>query len=314
MPENKGSISRRKFLLGGVALGVAAAAGIGIAERKNEQPLEQTLPERIKSFGWEEAKNPQDLSAFTDALGDEYLRLTHSPRVTKNDLTDSGKLALTATNQEFLQLIHDVNPIYPTTQGQWGYTDYAIRKVFVDLETLQAQNQTNAGQSIAHALWDQWGYLDVTKRDTGKLINNPHFSIESPVSKENEAFRYYRGAEVYTNTYSGYDRVDGVVNETITLRRLIEQVGLDNIVVAGDYYRNGTDFFVKFTDTFIELNTLYQLHATSDFEQLATLVGQKLPGSENPLIKGIALFNGIQLSDKQLIQETGVFSVLPQSQ
>lgn len=161
------------------------------------------------------------------------------------------------------------------------------------------------------ACWHEWGHRDVQSRTDGELINNPDIFFYSPISDKNELWKEYRGQEVFTETHYGFLRLEEVVNETITVRMMIERVGLESVISAADYYRNGVDFFVKLTQKMnISLNDLYRFHSTSDFEGLAKLIGEKLPGNQPALNKGAALFLGIHRSDLSAIEQTGALEMI----
>lgn len=293
----------------------ALILGPGALLFKKSVEQEKSLKDKVHSFTWDNAQNSEKLEAFVENLANDYLQITRTPRLTKEDLLGTGRTTLSPTRNTFIESVRAVEPSYEPTETQWGYTDYKSRRVFIDLENLKKQSLTQnaeAGLALIDALWHEWGHLDVTERTSGELLNNRQTFFYSPVSNQNELFRKYRGGAVYTDTYYGYLRFEEVWNETITVRRMIEQVGLSSIISARDYYENGIDFFPKFTSAVnIPLSTLYQLHATSDFEGLAMLIGQNLPGNEPPLEKGIQLFNGIHQSNSGLIRETRAFEKIP---
>lgn len=287
---------------------VAGASALIATERRKEQPFKG----KVLSFTWEHAKSKDQLNEFTNRLAEEYIRLTKTKRVTKEDLVGQHKTSFYKSTDEFVKAVREVEPSFNRTKNQWGYTHYASKRVFIDLDTLEKQATTqhpSAGLALLDSLWHEWGHLDVSERTSGELINNPQKAyFHSPISNKNEPYRKYRGAAVYTDTYYGFLRFEEVLNETITVRRMVEQVGLEAVISARDYYENGIDFFPKFTSSAnIPLDTLYELHATSDFEGLAKLIGGHLPGKEDPLLKGKKLFIGIHDLNRSMIEETGVF-------
>lgn len=296
--------------------------GILTSFLKEKQP--KPFKEQVLTFGWDQV-NSKELEGFTGDLADEYLRLTKTNRITRSDLVGIGKMNFLNSREEMIKAIRILRPDFAPESEQWGYTDFKTGKVFIDLATLKEQIVTQAknnnldpnktaGMALLDAVWHEWGHVDVTERTQGELINNPKYFFRSPVSNKDEQFRRYRGAEVYTDTYYGFLRFEEVLNETITVRRVIEQVGLEMVVSAGGYYQNGVDFFPLFTSAVgIKLDDLYQMHATSDFEGITKLVGSKLPGEEDPLVKGSRLIVGIHQSNPRMIQETGVYRLLPQS-
>lgn len=283
----------------------------------------KSFKNRVLSFKWEQAKG-KGLESFTADLADEYLKLTGTSRLTKADLIGPGTTNYFPNRQDMVKAIREIDPNYEIARGTvWGYTDFKTRKVFIDLGTLKEQTTAAAkaskldpsniaGMALLDALWHEWGHKDITEKKEGQLLNNPDFYFLSPKSGQNEQFRRYRGAEVFTDTYYGLLRFEEVLNETITLRRMEEQTGIRTyLATPGDYFPDGVSFFPMFTIVAkIPLETLYQMHATSDFEGLAKLIGSHLPGQEDPLQKGVRLVIGIHQSNSQLIEQTGVHGVI----
>jgi len=341
LKENQKLISRRNFLkaalpggwipevikAGGVGkLSTAAKISIvkdaalllGGTNLAHEVLSEKTLKEKVLAFTWKDAEDKEKLKSYMESMADGYLELTKTERLKKEDLVGENRTSFYTDTIGFINSVREVEPHYEPPETQWGYTDFASKRVFIDLEKLKSQAQSQGGEAglaLIDGLWHEWGHLDVKERTSGELINNPDAFFQSPVSGNNEQFKSYRGGTVYTDTYFGYRHFDEVWNETITLRRMIEQVGLDQVHSAADYYENGVDFFPQFTSAAnIPLATLYEMHATSDFEGLAKLVGQNLPGEGPSLNKGISLFTGIHQSNPDWIRETGAFDLIPTAQ
>ncbi|MEK7617300.1 MAG: hypothetical protein AAB414_04550 [Patescibacteria group bacterium] len=313
------STSAKISIIKDIAIFIPSVSKFLLEKRAEEKPFR----DKVSSFTWEQAKGIE-LERFTEEVADEYLRLTKTTRIRKNDLIGRSKVNFYQNRDEMVKAIREVNPGFSPTLNQWGFTDYSSRKVFIDLGTLkeqvisQARSQDidpskTAGIAMLDALWHEWGHLDVTERSEGKLINNPQFYFHSPNSDRNEQFKRYRGAEVFTDTYFGFSRFEEVLVETIAVKRMIEQVGLKEVFSAADYYPNGVDFFPSFTSAVgISLDQLYQMHATSDFEGLVNIIGQKLPSNEDSLEKGSRLLVGIHRSDPQLITQTNALNLIPQ--
>lgn len=280
-----------------------------------------SFKEKVLSFRWEQAKGGE-FDRFVSNAADEYLRLTGSTRVSKADLTGSGRINFYQNRDQMMRAVKESVADFSPTPNQWGYTAYKDRKVFIDLGTLKNQTgvqakansldpDSTAGMALLDALWHEWGHLDIEERTQGQLINNPKYSFYSPESKKDEQFRRYRGAAVFTDTYYGFLRFEEVLNETITVKRMGEQVGLDKVFSAADYYQNGIDFFPLFTAAAgISLDDLYRMHSSSDFEGLNRLIGSKLPGDEGDLEKGVRLSVAIHRSDREVIRQTGIFSTI----
>lgn len=288
---------------------------------RERQP--RSFKDRVLSFGWDQAEG-RELRGFTSDLADEYLRLTRTDRITRADLVDPRKINYFSSREEMLREIGIIEPNFSIGQTQYGYANFESGRIFLDLSTLRDQvtssatmlskldpNKT-AGMALLDAIWHEAGHVDVKARDQGEWLNNPKFFFHSPKSNRDEQFRRYRGVEVFTDTYFGFLWFEEVLNETITFRRMTEQVGLERVISAKDYYQNGVDFFSLFTSSAgISLKDLYQLHATSDFEGLIKLLGSKLPGNRPADEKGMDLAVAIHQSNPQLIQQTGVYNLLP---
>lgn len=286
------------------------------------------IKERVLNFTWDRIKNwenPNDdseLAKLTTELANSYLGFSETKKVSLDDLKSKDRLKFDKDRDSFTRSVRTLEPDFRPTLSQWGYTHYASKRVFVDLGSLREQTiqQTpKVGLVLIDALWHEWGHLDVTERTTGELINKPEASfIYSPVSRKNEPYKRYRGGAVYTDTYYGFLRFEEILNETVTVRRMIEQVGLAEVVSSRDYYQNGVDFFPALTSKLgISLETLYQAHATSDFEGLAKLIGEKLPNDNYPpntppVLKGKVLFVAIHDSNRPIIAQTGALKLIGQ--
>lgn len=318
------STSSKISLLKDIAIFIPGAAAILIQRRTPERTDKTSFKEKVKSFTWEQAASRAELEKFIETLADEYLELTKTNRVKKEDLISKAKLNFYPNREEFIRAIREIAPEFSPTLQQFGFTHYESKRIFIDLGMLKQSSmeqgklggigpEKTAGLALLDALWHEWGHLDVTERTHGNFINNPELYFYSPKTNRNEQFKRYRGAAVFTDTYFGFLRFEEVLNETITVRRMIQQVGLEEIISAGDYYQNGIDFFPLFTSAVgISLDTLYQMHATSDFEGLTILIGQHLPGDGDAFEKGSKLLVGIHRSDPLRIQQTGVFNLIPQ--
>lgn len=287
---------------------VAATGGVGLLVK--EAVREKTLKEKVLAFSWQDAEDKEKLKSFVENLANEYLKLTKTPRLKKEDLIDEERKKFYQNRNDFTDAIRTVDPNFSPTQNQWGYAHYNTRRVFIDFDSLKKQVVTQgkeAGLALLDVLWHEWGHLDVEPRKEGKYINNPRASLlPAAPNLPPEIIRSYYGGMMKSDNYTDYQRFDEVWNETIIVRRMIEQVGLDAVIATGDYYENGIDFFPKFTSaTNIPLETLYQMHATSDFEGFAGLVGNLLPETQDPFIKGERLFIAIHKNDPQLIRQTG---------
>lgn len=307
------SFSRRQFL----KLSVAALAAMWLAACRRgatETAKPRSLKEEILAFTWEDALNEENRQGLISQLADKYLELTSSDRLTKEEMINS--ISFLNTRDEFIKAIQVVEPNFRPTESQWGYTHFSSRKVFIDLETLKSQSMTqipsaeSAGLALVDALWHEWGHLDVKENYQGELLNRADMKFMKP-DGTTEQLRYYRGGAAYTDTYYGFLRFDEVLLETITVRRMSENLGLEKVLSAKDYYFGGVDFFVQLTQTTgISVDELYQYHANSNFEGLAKRIGKQLPGEQDELTKGVTLFIGIHQADPAFINSSGVCSLL----
>lgn len=278
-----------------------------------DQSQAMSLKEKVLDFKWQNVEKAPALESFTRLLAEEYLRLTQSPRLTPQRLTAPNQTNFFRDQKSYVAAVKQVVSDY-VPGNQWGYTHFASGLVFIDLETLQRQSRAQsekAGLALLDALWHEWGHLDVEEKDQGKFLKNPVYYFKSPVTRQNEVFLKYRGGEIFTQTYYGFLRFAEVWNEAITVRRMIEQVGLEEVISAGDYYQNGISFFPALTIALeISLDNLYRLHANSSFEEFAQMIGDKLPGSEPSSEKGVRLFLGIHQGDEQLIKRSGALEII----
>lgn len=295
---SKISAVKDAFLLGG-----------GILLLSHETPTEK-LRERIQSFTWKDSENPEKLKTFVGELADGYLDMTQTLRVRKEDLV--RKTSFYSDKSSFTKALREVFQEFISTPTQWGAADYKSGKVFIDLGTLKELAEPlrhQAGEALLDALWHEWGHVDVRERQTGELINNPRFGFKSPVSGKDELYKRYRAGEVYSDTYFGFKRFEEVWNEAITLKRMLA-LGFQNPFFANNYYLNGLDTLMPLTDKLkIPLPTIYEMHATSDFEGFAKLIGANLPGSDSPLVKGWRLFVAIHEGNREKLHHTGVYKI-----
>lgn len=305
-----------------IKLALAGIAGLVIGSKdspNSSQPLERkrylsVLKEKVLGFSWEDMQSDTDLSLFIHTLADGYLTLTWTHRLQKEDLVDQNYLFFYRNSLEFHQAVRALKPpphIRP--EALLAYTDYDTQKVLIDLQGVERQRKgfmVSAGVALVGLLWHEWTHLDIEERRIGELIGNPEAYFLSPISRTNEMFKKYRGGEVKTETYYGYARFDEVWIETLTVRRMMDEIRLEEIIAAELYHPNGVDFFSKFTRKYVPLKVLYEMHATSNFEEFAKLVGEKLPGEKPPLEKGITLFTGIHRADSDMIRKTGVFETI----
>lgn len=327
--------SRRDFLKiggAGVMASFLAACGIKPSEQNpqtpsqpskvpssKETPKTESFKDRVLKFTWEQSKDPEQLKKFQEYAADEYLKLTQSNRVTREDLTGAN-VTYYRNTANYVQAVKAIEPTYEHSSTHWGRTHYESKKVFIDLSSLESQAKPqggSAGMALLGAFWHEWGHLDVTPSTQSELINNQNYFISSP----DQTYQSIRGAEVTTAKRSGFIRFNEVLLETITIRRIIEQAKLDAVISARDYYPNGVDFFAKYTQVAgISLNELYNLYATSNLSELWRRLGNKLPDFTiqnqkitDPLLKGNLLASGIN-ENPQLTQATGVLNLIPNNQ
>jgi hypothetical protein len=294
----------------------------GAASLVVKEKAPASFKQKVEAFSWGEAAKEKELAGHTDVLADEYLRLTGTTRIAKRETIENTHFL--QNRAEFINAVKDIGRGFTLTDGTWGATNFPKRQVYIDTTKLKEifyplvpkgyDPNKSAGRAFLQALWHEWGRLDVAERTEGRFLNDPKYFFEVPGTGRKEPFRKYIGGAVFTDTYFGYTRFESVWNNSIAVRRMSEQVDLDWVYAAGDYDRNGTDIFTEFTKAAgISIDTLYQMHATSDFEGFMDLVGQKLPGNTPAQIKGERLFTAIHRADPQLITQTGALTLLPKS-
>lgn len=310
--------SRRTLLkrLAAAAGVVGVGAGAVAVARSIESRREKSLKEKVLSFTWKNTENTEKFKAFVETLADEYLKITKAPRLKKDDLVGLGKTNFFSSRGEFVEALKHVTPHTPH-ESEWGLHNPASKKVFLDMATLKRYAQASgveAGTTLLTTLWHEWGHPDLIEREHGTLINHPsrEFSIISNQTGKNEPFKRYQGGLVYSETDHAFLRWNEVLVETITQRRIREQVGLQHTFLTGNYKENGIDVLIPFTRSAgISIDTLYTLYATSDFEGQATLLGRSLPGGGDSLQKGLRLIEGIYENHPAMIRQTGVFERIP---
>lgn len=234
-----------------------------------EQQQAKTFEGRILAFRWGQV-NSRELESFTNDLADEYLKLTNTPRFNKEDLVGIGKTNFYTVRSEFVEALKNIDPPHTPLELEWGLSNPASKRVFIDLTTLERYalaNKAEAGLALMTALWHEWCHLDLKERNFGVLINSPleQYHIISNTTKRSEPFNKYHGGYIYSETDYIFHRWDEVLVETITQKRIFEQVGLKQAFLTGNYGQYGTDVLVPFTrSAHISVDTLYKLHATSD--------------------------------------------------
>lgn len=320
--------SRRSFLKK-FALGALAAVGFGVAGKLGldkiteitalQESEAKTLKEKILVFDWESAQNPEKLRVFTEALADAYFKIAPSTRMTKTDLVGPDKTNFYKSKEDFVRAVKSVSP-KQALEGHgidvFGYAHYPTKQVFIDLAYIRRRLPSDpslnqkTGLLLANTLFHEWGHLDLEER----TIDNPKMSLDLSNGQKIEFKRYHGGMVVQDGTDVDrlFGKFDEVWNETLAVRRVYEALGRDSRVeqeYANIYYLNGLDIFLPFTAD-VPFETLYEMHATSDFEGFAKLIGRKLPGDQTELMKGMDLILAIDSADPSMIQKTGIFSVI----
>jgi hypothetical protein len=311
-------VGRRRILgaLGGITgLAALVSAGAFLSKSKEapvEQQKEKNFKEKVLEFTWKDSKDKEKLNAFVATLGKEYLRLTQTTRLKEEDLLGVGKTNFFNKRAEFIEVLKHIDPPSTPLDSEWGVTNPSSKRVFIDLDSLERTNKEKgitleAGTVLITALWHEWAHLDYTKRETGELINSPQYTITSNTTNLKEQFKSYQGGIIHSDTDYIFKRWDEVLVETITQRRIIEQVGINSIFTSANYDENGVNVLFPFTRSAnISVDQLYQLHASSDVEGQAKLLGQSLPGNEQALQKGIRFMGGLNRADPVIISSFGL--------
>ncbi len=256
-------------------------------------------------FSWRDSYDDIFLKTFVDEIAEAYIVLTNTKKLTFTDLVGPNKTIFFRSTDDFSRTLVDECAGYTPHDSQWGYTHFKTKKHYIDIskmESLALSNRADAGQCILDACWHEWGHSDVEISREGELLNK--YAFVSPKSNKKEPWLWYRGGEVFTDTYFGMLRFEEVWNETITCRRMEEKLKMKSVFSAGDYYKNGVDFFPALTISMnITLEQLYFWHSNSRLEEFAKKIGLGLIGGETPLEKGLGLFIGIHESDPNLISQ-----------
>lgn len=284
---------------------VGVATGVAVPLVK-EAARERTLKEKVLAFTWEDAKDEKKLRAFTENLANGYVELTQTTRIKKEELVDARKIRFFTRENDFLQEVAKLSPQLAVLH-QRGYADYTERVAFINLEALQRDSKTtgsNAGLELVQAIWHEWGHLDIEPRTVGKYINNPKAVLRPSANMPSEIIRRYHGGIIESDSYQDDKRFEEVWLETVIFRMIADGVGLEELSLSKEYFLNGVDVLASLTRD-ISYKKLYEMHATSDFEEFARLIGQKLPGNQEDFVKGERLFAAINSADYRKIEQTG---------
>lgn len=272
------------------------------------------LSKAVTSFTWEDASDPESLRALSWKISDVYLGITESGVLTSEKLHAPTTIQYFSDTNAFIDAVRKVQQNFNPRTSLFGYTDYSSGQIFINLESLKGQAgplTESAGLSILDAQVHEMGHLDVKPRLKGELLNDPKFYFISPLSGVNEPFREFRGMEIFTDTYWGMSWFEEVMNETVTVRFMMDKIGLKDVISAGDYYRNGVDVLLPLTQKAgFSFEDLYGYHASSDLVGFAKRIGALLPGDSPDLDKGLSLFVAIHQADPALMEATGVYDVL----
>lgn len=311
--------SRRTFLKRlGIGLGAIGATSIGgLKYLESEREKSKTFKDWALEFKWENIGSVADLEGFKRSAINEYINLTGSVNLTPEQLLESGRVKFYPSTRDFQAAIRQKKPGY--TGGDVGYTDYDNTLVFFDIEGIKAEAWRlpgNDGLHLARLMFHELGHLDVALKSTGFQINNPNYYFRNPQIGVDEPYFVYRGFQVFTrSSYYGFNLVEEAALDTLAHRLLTERSGIppervDAFTKDSKYYRNGVDLLLPFSRKFIDLDTLYSLHASSDFDGIVELVGSKLPGEASNIYKGRELFIGIQERNPGRIASTGIQQLL----
>ncbi len=284
-------------LIGGIPLAINL---LGSAEPQRNQ----SLKEKVVSFTWKDADNPEKLKAFLESLVDGYLLYTNSTHLTKPDLVE--KTNFIKNEKEFINVVKEIDPKY-AIEHERGFADYENKRAFLNLEALKRDGPDSAGLEIIGTLWHEWLHLDLQPRTQGQYINNPRVLLRPSTNMPGEIIRKYYGGKMLSENYNDYDRFEEVWVETLAVKLQRDLLGLSEIDSSRDYYNNGVDILLPLTDS-IPFQEMYNMHATSDFEGFATRIGEKLPGNQPPFNRGEQLFIALHKADPDLIRQTGVLN------
>lgn len=283
---------------------------------KKEVPVKDISSEELSRITWNKLKDASQRRHFTQRFANQYVNLTRTSRLTAETIEKSTTYYLERT--EFERYMKDNYPGHNLPIDQWGNTNLLTGEVTVCLETLNRIHDDikmrgidfSAGEVIAGGLLHEWTRLDVVPRKWGQLINNPQYRVYSSKTKEMEMFKFYYGVGVAAETTWGYLRFESVVVSTIALLRLIQQINARHLFATSANFKNGTDVLVNLVLRKLNLQTFYEHHATSDFEGLVSSIGAVLPGSTDPLDKGLLFALAVENNNTDLMVKTGIFDIV----
>lgn len=290
---------------------------VKVTEVTRVTEVTKTFKQKVLAITWEDVWDDQKRSQFVKESAQKYVELTGTSNFTAEKLV--SMLSFYKTRDEYLSAIREGEPEYNANATQWGYSQYATHKTFIDLETLkqvvEAQNygKNVAGLALLDGLWHEWLHQDVGEEkvpDQLKIDKVPTACFTPPGSSLCEPFERYRGGEIYTQNWFGFSWSNEILVETIIIRMISEGLDLEEVVSAGDYYQYGTEVLWPYSKKIGPWQKLYSLYTSSSFEELAQVLGDSLPGEAKSLTKGIGLMTAIHQADPDLIEQTGVYQII----
>lgn len=313
--------SRRNFLrnlgIGLGILGVAGAGGLKILD--NEREKGKSFKDRVLEFSWNNIHNPEDVRPFIEAGVREYLKVTNSPNLTETQLLEPGRISFYKTTKEFEEAVRKTNPSYNGKDA--AVTSPFKKEMLLNIQKMQedcrAYPPGHDGVYFGRLLFHELGHMDYKEREATEFANNPDYFFVHPNTQQKEPYKKYWGGVVIAgdslNNY-GFVGSQEVILDSLASRMLTERLGIQSdklAVVDADsiYYRNGLDSFLPFSRKFIDLDELYRLNSTSDFERLTKAIGSHLPGEASAARKGWNYLVGIHERNPQKIASTGIQSV-----
>lgn len=302
-----GLSSSGKISLAKDAVAVALGASVVLGEKSQEKSSRELFKDKVLSFTWNDVNNPEKLRLFVESLAEGYLQYTQTPRLTKEDLVSEGKVTLFKKEDDFLSLVSKRDSKY-AARNQRGFADYKNKEIFLNLEALRKNldgvfaEESSAGLILINALWHEWGHLDIQPRKEGEFINNPNFQLVPFAGARPELIMEYHGGIMSSQSYSDYQRFEEVWLETVTVKLMREALGRKEVVTSGEYYTSGVDVLLPLLED-VSFKTVHNMHATSDFEGFARLVGEKLPGDNKPIFKGERFFIALHKKDHEMIKK-----------
>lgn len=269
----------------------------------------QRQRDTIASFSIEDVENEAKLRDFVNTLAQYYIEATESKTASVASLTDPQKLVLTYDRDIYLIAAKED----PYAEKTYARFDPNTKVISMDLSMFienRRRKGDNVGIYLARVLFEEWTHQSAIENRQGALLNNP----DNPYCKLPDGihvWEWYQGGIARYEDKQSLWGFEEIWVDTLMRRLFFEKFDIE--IPESAYYFYGTYFFEPLTTYLgISVSQLFNLHASSDLEGFAILIGSKLPGDENALDKGMRLFHAIGTQDENALYATGVLTLLGQ--